>query len=208
MLTNIKLLCFNPSSPRTCHGIPLHPPQVQKSPQRVRSRSNGETCGERSTRDRPPHRQTLLDTNAPSHIFACGTYALGRKPMRHRSMPSLTQLTVSAVSSLILLCPKKPASTRICSFRTRTTTSSARTAAPHPSGCSSQERPRSRLFVPTTSTTIPDGCVGGGGSWGGGFFFLLASFDAMASGTGDAGRFAHTAAPHISHSTAALLFSA
>ena len=130
--------------------------------------------------------------------------------MRHWLMPLLTQFTVSAVSSLILPCPKKPALTRICSFLTRTITSLARTAAPHPSGCSSQERPQSPLFVPTTSTTTPEGCVRGGESWGGGFFVALLGFDATASddGTGDAGRFARTTAPHITHSTAVHLFAA
>jgi hypothetical protein len=129
--------------------------------------------------------------------------------MRHRLMPSLTQLTVSAVSSLILPCPKKLALTRICSFLTRTTTSPARTAAPHPSGCSSQEQPRLPLFVPTTSTTTPEGCVRGGESWGGGFFVAFLGFDATSDdGTGNAGRFARTTAPHIAQSTAAHLFSA
>jgi hypothetical protein len=130
--------------------------------------------------------------------------------MRHRSMPLLTQLTVSAISSLILPCPKKPASTRICSFRIRTTTLPVRTAAPHPSVCSSQEQPRSPLFVPTTSTTTPDGCVGGGESWGRGFFVAFLGFDATASGDGtsDAGRFARTTALHIAQSNAAHFFSA
>ena len=112
--------------------------------------------------------------------------------------------------------PKRQSLTRICSFRMRMTMSSARTAMPQASGCSLQECPRSPLFVPTTSAMMPEGCVGGGGSWGGGFFFAAAvfldsllGFEAMATeaGTGNAGCFAHTAEPHILHSTTAYLFS-
>jgi len=47
------------------------------------------------------------------------------------------------------------------SFKARTTASSMRTAVPQASRCSSQERPRSPLFVPTMSRTTPDGCMGG-----------------------------------------------
>jgi hypothetical protein len=88
---------------------------------------------------------------------------------------------------------------------------------PQASGCSLQECPQSPLFVLTTSMMTPEGCMGGGGSWGGGFFFAatvfldsLLGFGAMAmeAGTGDAGRFAHTAVPHILQLTAAHLLLA
>ena len=98
---------------------------------------------------------------------------------------------------------------RICSFLMRMTTSSSRTAAPQPSGWSSQERPRSLLFVPTMSITMPEGCVGRRGeSWGEGLFFAkavfldsLLGFDVMATDarTGNDGHFTGKAVPHILH---------
>ena len=86
-------------------------------------------------------------TNLPSCLSWCLTMCLGKNPTRHWSIPSETQKTAIADSSL------PPVIT--CTFLRRRTTSST-TTQPHTSW-KEQDLPLSLDWSPTTSTTSPTG---------------------------------------------------